>query len=249
MTMSECGYIRLHRSLLKWEWYSDPATRDVFIHCLLKANWKDGRFQGIEVKRGSFVTSRSKLAQETGLSERNVRTALKHLISTGEVTKSSYAKYSIITIQNYEKYQSDDQVSDHQVTGKRPASDHNRKKKESNKEKSNSSIVSKATYSVVDYLNQKLGTHYKPTTPKTVSLIERRLNEGFTVEDFKKVIDVKYEEWKDDEKMSKFLRPETLFSNKFEGYLNQFSQNDQIDRENDQDRAKLERWYDDIFGV
>ena len=247
--MSECGYIRLHRSLLKWEWYSDPATRDVFIHCLLKANWKDGRFQGIEVKRGSFVTSRAKLAQETGLSERNVRTALKHLISTGEVTKSSYAKYSIITIQNYEKYQSDDQVSDHQVTSKRPASDHNRKKKESNKEKSNSSIVSKATYSVVDYLNQKLGTHYKPTTPKTLSLIETRLNEGFTVEDFKKVIDVKYEEWKDDEKMSKFLRPETLFSNKFEGYLNQFSQNDQIDRENDQDRAKLERWYDDIFGM
>ena len=55
-------------------------------------------------------------------------------------------------------------------------------------------------------------------------MIEARFNEGFSVEDFKKVIDVKTQEWKDSN-MEKYLRPETLFGNKFEGYLNQKSKN------------------------
>ena len=118
--MSDNGYIKLHRSLLTWEWYSTPETLTVFVYCLLKANWKDGKFQGHEVKRGSFVTSRAKMAQETGLTQHNVRTAINHLILTGEVAKSSYAKFSIITVQNYEKYQSDDQVSGQQVASKWP---------------------------------------------------------------------------------------------------------------------------------
>ena len=56
-------------------------------------------------------------------------------------------------------------------------------------------------------------------------MIKARINEGFTIDDFKKVIDIKTAEWKDDPKMSKYIRPETLFSNKFEGYLNQITVN------------------------
>jgi uncharacterized phage protein (TIGR02220 family) len=74
---------------------------------------------------------------------------------------------------------------------------------------------------IVDYLNNKLGTHYRYNGYKIVSLIKARLNDGFQVEDFEKVIDTKYNEWSSDDKMNKFLRPETLFSNKFESYLNQ----------------------------
>lgn len=74
---------------------------------------------------------------------------------------------------------------------------------------------------IIDYLNIKIGTHYKHTTPKTKALIKARFNEGFTLEDFKTVIDKKYIEWFKDKKMNKYLRPETLFSNKFEGYVNQ----------------------------
>lgn len=73
---------------------------------------------------------------------------------------------------------------------------------------------------IIDYLNQKLGTKYKPNTPKTITCIKARLKEKYTIDDFKKVIDKKIKEWKDTE-MEKYLRPETLFGTKFESYLNQ----------------------------
>lgn len=73
---------------------------------------------------------------------------------------------------------------------------------------------------IVSYLNEKIGTHYKPNTAKTVTLIKARIKEGFTVQDFKTVIDKKIKEWKGTER-EQYLRPETLFGTKFEGYLNQ----------------------------
>lgn len=76
---------------------------------------------------------------------------------------------------------------------------------------------------IVQYLNEKAGTNYKASTKKTRDLITARWSEGFTLDDFKKVIDTKTADWLDDAYWSKFLRPETLFSNKFEGYLNQKS--------------------------
>jgi uncharacterized phage protein (TIGR02220 family) len=76
---------------------------------------------------------------------------------------------------------------------------------------------------IIDYLNEKAGTQYRYTAAKTKDLIRARLNENFTEQDFYRVIDNKCVEWLNDEKMCKFLRPETLFSNKFEGYLNQKS--------------------------
>ena len=74
--------------------------------------------------------------------------------------------------------------------------------------------------SIISHLNKTAGTNYKPTTAKTKSAIKARLAEGFTVDDFKTVIDKKCAEWIGDEKMEKYLRPETLFGTKFEGYLN-----------------------------
>lgn len=74
--------------------------------------------------------------------------------------------------------------------------------------------------SIVEYLNEKAGTKYKPTTAKTKSVINGRLAEGFKLEDFKTVIDKKCAEWINNEQMAKYLRPETLFGTKFEGYLN-----------------------------
>lgn len=73
---------------------------------------------------------------------------------------------------------------------------------------------------IILYLNEKAGTKYKATTKKTTTLIHARFAEGFTVDDFKTVIDKKCLEWIGDENMEKYLRPETLFGTKFEGYLN-----------------------------
>lgn len=74
---------------------------------------------------------------------------------------------------------------------------------------------------VIEYLNLKANTKYKFTTKKTQSLIKARLDEGFTEEDFKKVIDKKVNGWINDSVMNKYLRPETLFGTKFEAYLNE----------------------------
>ncbi|MCM3180215.1 phage replisome organizer N-terminal domain-containing protein [Cytobacillus horneckiae] len=74
---------------------------------------------------------------------------------------------------------------------------------------------------IVNYLNNAASSNYRSTTKKTKDLIKARYNEGFTEEDFKRVIDIKTAEWIKDEKMNKFLRPETLFGTKFESYLNQ----------------------------
>lgn len=73
---------------------------------------------------------------------------------------------------------------------------------------------------IVNYLNMILDSNYRYTTKKIQDCIKARLNEGFTVDDFKTVIDKKSKEWIGTE-MEKFLRPETLFGTKFEGYLNQ----------------------------
>lgn len=72
---------------------------------------------------------------------------------------------------------------------------------------------------IIDYLNSRLGTSYKHTTAKTVECVNARLKEGFTLEDFKTVIDKKVAEWKGTD-FEQYLRPTTLFGTKFEGYLN-----------------------------
>lgn len=72
---------------------------------------------------------------------------------------------------------------------------------------------------VVNYLNKVCNTSYRTTTAKTQSLINARIREKFTLDDFKLVIDYKYKEWGNDDKMKQYLRPETLFGTKFEGYL------------------------------
>ena len=84
---------------------------------------------------------------------------------------------------------------------------------------------------IVDYLNSALDTNYRSSSAKTKSLIKARWNEGFRLDDFKTVIDKKTAEWMGDKKCEKWLRPYTLFSNKFESYLNQLSDNHSEDEE------------------
>ena len=74
---------------------------------------------------------------------------------------------------------------------------------------------------IIDYLNFKTNSNYKYSTNKTKELIKARFNEGFNLEDFKKVIDIKTNEWINDNKMNIYLRPNTLFGTNFENYLNQ----------------------------
>ena len=112
------GWIKLHRQILEWEWYSDNNCFRLFLHLILKANHKEKRFKGIELRVGSIVTSRDLLARETGLSSQQIRTALTKLILTNEITSKTSSQGTIIQIVSYEKYQ----VSTNEITNEQPTS-------------------------------------------------------------------------------------------------------------------------------
>lgn len=116
------GHIKIDRRILRWEWYRDRNTFKLFIHLILRANWKDGRFQGVEIPRGSLASSYQNLANETGLSVQNVRTAVKKLKDTGELTVSRQAKFSVFTVKNYDKYQTPNTEINSQPTVSQQAS-------------------------------------------------------------------------------------------------------------------------------
>lgn len=121
--MSTAGQILLYRKIVEWEWYTDINTCRLFIHMLLIANWKEGHFRGTTVPRGSFVSSLEKLSEETCLTKRELRTAISHLKTTGEVTVKATNKFSVFTVNNYDLYQSFDTQSDTEETKKRHYND------------------------------------------------------------------------------------------------------------------------------
>ncbi|MCD8200491.1 MAG: hypothetical protein LUD47_00265 [Clostridia bacterium] len=107
------SYIKIFRKMMHWEWYRDTKTKALFLHCLLRASWEPGEWMGIHYEAGQFITSIASLAEETGLSVSEVRTALEHLVSTGEITRTTTreatkphaAKCSVITVKNWSQYQ------------------------------------------------------------------------------------------------------------------------------------------------
>ena len=121
------GYLKLYRSMTKWEWYKDTITKIVFLHLLLNANWEPSRYMGYEVPKGGLVIGRKKLAETLEISERQVRTALEHLKSTNEITIKTTNRFSIVTIVNWEKYQGLEEETTNKTTNtksnKRPTND------------------------------------------------------------------------------------------------------------------------------
>lgn len=121
------GYIAIYRQLLDWEWYKDINVKTLFFHCLLKANWKQKQWQGITIERGSFISSIEILSVETGLSIRQVRTALDKLKKTGEMSCQATNKFTVLTVVKYSLYQTqgsiNDKPDDNQMTTERQTDD------------------------------------------------------------------------------------------------------------------------------
>lgn len=103
--MLEYGFIKLHRSILKWEWYNDRNTTALFIHLILTANIEDIEWRGLKIPRGSRASSYAKLSKELHLTIKEIRTALQHLEQTGEVARTPYPKFTVFTVKNYDFYQ------------------------------------------------------------------------------------------------------------------------------------------------
>ena len=165
-------FIKLYRKIMEWEWYTDVNTKSVFIHCLLRANWKDTKWRGINIKRGQFITSNQSLAREVGLTVQNVRTAIKRLLLTRELTRSATAKYTVLTVVNYNSYHPANKVankqltSNQQTTNKQLTTDKNNNNNKNNKNISkditkvdpkNKAIQSR-NIELIEYFKEKLGT-------------------------------------------------------------------------------------------
>lgn len=231
------NYIKLFRKFKKWGWYSDPNTKAVFIHLLLSANWQDGEFRGEKIRAGECVFGRKKAAKDLGLSEQNVRTAINHLLKSGEISTTKVTnRFTIIKIEKWAFYQGRETESNHQsnqqLTSSQPAANHIQEEKEEKegkevciaraREEAPAADNDFEIRAILTYLNEETGRSFRPTDQKTRALITARLEEGHRVSDFLTVIDNKTRQWLGDEKMEQFLTPRTLFSaDHFEDYLAQ----------------------------
>lgn len=203
------------------------------------------------VKRGSKITSLRKLSLKWKWSIKKVKTFLELLEELKMISLNESRKQTTYTIEKYsfyqdkkdtketplaiEKYSFSQGKGNTKETLKKHQGIHQGNIKETvkktnnndnNENNENKYIVEQNSTpfpykKIIDYLNQKANKNYRSTSRKTQALIKARVNEGYTLEDFKKVIDNKTSEWLNNEKMQNYLRPETLFGTKFEGYLNQ----------------------------
>jgi predicted transcriptional regulator len=125
------GWVSLHRDITQWEWYDDINTCRVFIHCLIKANHEPAKWRGIEIERGQFISSTSKMASETNLTVKQVRNSISKLNKTGEVASEGHTQHTVFTIKNYDKYQREGKqtgkrgANEGQTKGKRRATNNN----------------------------------------------------------------------------------------------------------------------------
>ena len=121
------GYIQIHRQILEWEWFDDHNTFRLFMYLLLKANHKQRKYKGTTIKAGELVTGLSVLSQQTGLSVQQIRTSIKRLKSTNEITSVSTSQGTKIQVVNYLKYQllTNELTNQQQTNNKRTTTNNN----------------------------------------------------------------------------------------------------------------------------
>ena len=107
------GFIKLSRRLTEWEWADDPSMLAVWVHCLLSANWKDYRYHGQTIPRGSFITSYKAFADRCGLSVSTVRRCFEKLQSTGEIDRQVTHRGTLIKVRKYAVFQDSENLSPH----------------------------------------------------------------------------------------------------------------------------------------
>jgi len=99
------GFVKIHRKFTEWEWYDDHNTSRLFLHLLLTVNYKPTKYRGMNVPAGATITGRVRLADETGLSQQNIRTSLTRLKSTSDLTTKKTPHGTIYQLVNWQKYQ------------------------------------------------------------------------------------------------------------------------------------------------
>ena len=213
------GWIKLHRAVKHSSVYQDSERFHIWIHLLLSANHEpatvrldDG--QQVELAAGQFIVSRSSLARATGICESKIERTINRYKNEQMIEQVSFSKFRIISICNWHEYQSGEQITE-AITNRKPDTVKEvRRKKEKYK-----GVSAEVFQQIAAFLNETTGKNYKATGSALIKGVTARLKEGFGFDDFKRVIEYKAGQWGSDSKMSAFLRPETLFSPKFESYL------------------------------
>ncbi len=117
------GFISVNRKILDWEWYTDNNVKSLFIHCLIKANFKAKNWRGQKIERGQFITSYNNLSIELNLSVKQIRLAFDKLKSTDEIITLGTNKNTVVTVVKYDYYQIQGQTKDKQKADKRQTKD------------------------------------------------------------------------------------------------------------------------------
>ncbi len=115
------GWIKIHRKFLEWEWFNKSEAVHLFMYMLLKANHKDGKWQGMKVKRGQFISSLGNISNATGISIQTIRTILKKLEKTNEIEVKSTSQFTIVTISKYDCYQDENDDTNKPLTNNQQA--------------------------------------------------------------------------------------------------------------------------------
>lgn len=231
------GWIKLNRSLLEWEWYDDINVRILFLHLLLTVNYEDKKWRGLLIKKGSRITGRIQLSSECGISEQKVRTAIKKLVSTSELTIRNNSLGTIFTINNWNKYQSlttdltkDQPESNHEPTRDQPeANQTSTTTKETNKLKKERNILYTDGQFLIDWNEQRSLILNKPSNRNRIGHFEsvanfKELQKIYTQTDFIKAMKGLFNQQimpKGNEVMR--TDPKHLLAN-FENYLTAFEE-------------------------
>lgn len=153
------GFIQLHRAILKWEWWDDVPVRNVFITCLLLANWKDKKWRGETIKRGSFITSRIRLAEKAGVTVMQTRYAINKLKVTSELSIKTTNKYTVVTVLNYDQYQKvTSKVTNNYPTNNQQITTTNKDNKDNKEKKDNRGDFEKILITWNDTMESKFKT-------------------------------------------------------------------------------------------
>ena len=205
-----------------------PHVREIWDWLLLSANYSDQKTSGKVISRGQQLTSYKDILnglswyvgyRKCSYSKGQCEIAMKWLTKREMITTTKTTRGMIITICNYSRFQDyknyENYTDKDNGTTMEPQG-HDRIRKEG-KEGKKESIV----HEVLAYLKEVTGKSYKPTTLAHAKWINARVADGHGLDDFKHVVDVKSSQWLGDSNNDKFLRPETLFGNRFEGYRNE----------------------------
>ena len=224
------GWIKLHRTLLEWEWYDDVNTKVLFIHLLLKANHEDKKWKGETIQRGELITGLYSLSSELSMSIQNIRTSLSKLEKTGEINKQSNKRFTKIIICKYDDYNDKEKKSntpanisstfEQQTTNKQLTTTKEVKKERSKEDKNN---YKKLCLSKIDISDTAFKKEYLEIALSFQKLFKNNLQEAGTkssqidnakgawIDDIKKMVEIDKISLEDMRAVYKFLQTDEFW--------------------------------------